>query len=91
VIATAWGLNSFFPSLVSPAFITGLRIAFAIGAVLSLLAAATSLVPGESRAARRAARRALEEADEPAMVPVEVGGRAASWQASSARFPARSA
>ena len=39
----------------SPAFIAGLRIAFAIGAVLSLLAAAASLVPAESRAARRAA------------------------------------
>ncbi len=47
--------HGFFPSLVSPAFIAGLRIAFAIGAVLSLLAAAASLVPAESRAARRAA------------------------------------
>ena len=47
--------HTFFPSLVSPAFISGLHMAFAIGAVISLLAAAISLVPGQSRAARRAA------------------------------------
>jgi hypothetical protein len=60
---------------VSPAFITGLRIAFAIGVVLSLLAAAASLVPAESRAAHRAAAaiREAEEPAEPLEVPAEVG------------------
>ena len=72
--------HSFFPSLVSPAFIAGLRIAFAIGAALSVLAALTSLVPAESRAARRAAaaRRDAEIEEEPARVAVEAGGGAAS-------------
>jgi MFS family permease len=57
--------HSFFPSLLSPAFIAGLHIAFAIGAALSLAAALTSLVPAESRAARReAAERAASAAAE---------------------------
>jgi hypothetical protein len=73
--------HSFFPSLVSPAFITGLRIAFSIGVVLSLLAAAASLVPAESRAARRAAAAARLEARETAEPPnpaAETGRRVAS-------------
>jgi MFS family permease len=73
--------HSFFPSLVSPAFITGLRIAFAIGVVLSLLAAAASMVPAESRAARRAAagRDAEETAEmaEPLRVVAGAGGQPA--------------
>jgi hypothetical protein len=72
--------HSFFPSLVSPAFIAGLRIAFAIGAALSVLAALTSLVPAESRATRRAAaaRRDAQIEEEPTRVAVEAGGGAAS-------------
>jgi MFS family permease len=69
--------TTFFPSLLSPAFIAGLHIAFAIGAVLSLLAALTSLVPAKSRAARRAeAERRNPGGERTDMVAARAGERA---------------
>ncbi|HXZ99706.1 MAG TPA: MFS transporter [Candidatus Binatia bacterium] len=67
--------TTFFPTLLSSAFIAGLRIAFAIGAALSVVAALVSLVPGESRAARRRAVASGGEArhaEEPERVTADV-------------------
>jgi MFS family permease len=46
--------NTFFPNAIEPAFISALRVAFYIGAILSLIAAVTSALRGPAKPAQRA-------------------------------------
>ncbi|MFI5419942.1 MAG: MFS transporter [Nitrososphaerales archaeon] len=49
--------NSFFPNAIAPAFITALRIAFYIGAILSGIAAVTSALRGPTKPASKTVER----------------------------------
>jgi MFS family permease len=49
--------NSFFPNAIAPAFISALRIAFYIGAILSAIAAVTSAMRGSPKPAPRPVER----------------------------------
>jgi len=53
--------NSFFPNAIAPAFISALRIAFYIGAILSAIAAVTSALRGSSKPVSRSVEQKVVE------------------------------
>lgn len=59
--------NTFFPSAIAPAFMSALRVAFYIGAVLSGIAAVTSALRGSAKPTQQRAAHSVKESIPPAV------------------------
>jgi MFS family permease len=53
--------NTFFPNAIAPAFISALRVAFYIGAILSAVAAVTSALRGNAKPVRKVTETKIQE------------------------------
>ncbi|HYB04377.1 MAG TPA: MFS transporter, partial [Nitrososphaerales archaeon] len=73
--------NTFFPNAIAPAFISALRVAFYIGAILSGIAAVTSALRGNAKpSSQKVAELKLEPARAPTArsTPPQISGESAS-------------
>ena len=57
--------NTFFPNAIAPAFISALRVAFYIGAILSAIAAVTSALRGDAKPPQKVTVTKVEESAKP--------------------------